>query len=72
MKATFPGCETQQGLSDNKLQLSSKLHNAILSFCISHGYVHIMCDFFFPAQKSSELDPTSLHTNVNCKKPQGN
>lgn len=52
MKATFLGYETWQGLSDNKLQLSRVLHNAIPSFCISHGYVHIMCDFLLPAQKS--------------------
>lgn len=68
MKATFPGYKTQQGHSDNKIQLSSKLHNAIPSFCISHGYVHIVCDFFPCSEKFFELDPTSLHTNVNRKK----
>jgi len=36
MKATFPGCETQQGLSVNKLQLSSKLRNAICRFSVFH------------------------------------
>lgn len=71
IKATFPGSETQQGLSVNKLKLPSKLCNVIHSVSVFHM---VMCTLYviFPcSEKFLELDPTPLHTNVN-RKTQGN
>lgn len=52
MKATFPSYETQQGLSDNKLQLSRKLHMQFQA-SVFHMVMYTLCVIFFPAQKSS-------------------
>lgn len=71
MKATFPGCETQQGLSVNKLQLSSKLRNAMHGVSVFHMVMYILCVIFPCSEKFLELDPTPLHTNVDHK-TQGN
>lgn len=71
MKATFSGYETQQGLSVNKLLISSKLCNPIHSVSVLHTGMYTLCPC---SEKFLELGPTSLHTNVNRlkKKKKGN
>lgn len=65
MKATFSGYETQQGLSVNKLLISSKLCNPIHSVSVLHMGMYTLCPC---SEKFLDLGPTSLHINVNLFK----